>query len=80
MVSTDRGPRRGWRHSCGNGVTRSRRAAERHVKASAAPPSIDANTRRGEGERGFLPRRLKSGFDHHRSGVCGPSHGRISLA
>ena len=68
------------------------KAAERHAKSAAAPPTVGISKRSGKGgvggeggkeERGkggILPKLLKSGSGHHRLEVCGPSNGRHKLA
>ena len=53
------------------------------------PPSASLSSRgKGEGGRGVgggargdvMPKRLKSGFGHHRLESCGPSNGRDKIA
>ena len=34
----------------------------------------------GAGRGGVMPKRLKSGFGHHRLEMCGPSNGRHKIA
>ena len=61
--------------------TEKRIAAERRAKAAAAPSTVGISTRPGGGGRGgFMPKRLKSGFGHHRLESCGPSNGRDKIA
>ena len=66
------------------------RAADRHAKAVAAPPTVDTITRRGGvwggrgegvgGGGGLLLQRQKSGSSHYRLDVCVPPYGRKKLA
>ena len=60
------------------------RAAERRAKAAAAPSTVGISKRPGGGGRGggggVMPKRLKSGFGHHRLESCGPSNGRHKIA
>ena len=71
--------------------TERRKAAERRAKAAAAPSTVGISERpggwgrgggrggrgkgRGGGRGGVMPKRLKSGFGHHRVESCGPSNG-----
>ena len=57
--------------------TERRKAPERRAKAAAAPSTVGISKRPGGGGRGgVMPKRLKSGFGHHRLESCGPSNGR----
>ena len=73
--------------------TERRRPAERRAKAAAAPSTVVGISKqpggggRGEGGEGWgrvrgdvMPKRLKSGFGHHRLESCGPSNGRDKIA
>ena len=57
-----------------------RRDAEQHAKAAAAPSTVGISKRPGGGREGALPKRRKSGSGHHRLEICGPSNGRHKLA
>ena len=44
-------------------------------------PPLASLSSRGEGGRGgAMPKRLKSGFGHHRLEICAPSNGRHKIA
>ena len=71
--------------------TQRRKAAERRVKAAAAPSTVGISKRPGgRGRMGggtggtgggrVLPKRLKSGPGHHRLDFCGLSNGRRKVA
>ena len=61
--------------------TERRKAAERRAKAAAAPSTVGISKQPGGGGRGdVMPKRLKSGFGHHRLESCGPSNGRDKIA
>ena len=65
--------------------TEKRKAAERRAKAAAAPSTVGISKRpggggRAGGGRGVMPKRLKSGFGHHRLEICGSSNGRHKIA
>ena len=56
-----------------------RRLRQRH------PPSASLSSRgegeeRGGGRGDVMPKRLKSGFGHHRLESCGPCNGRDKIA
>ena len=66
--------------------TKRRKATERRARAAAAPSTGGISKRPGGGGRGggargdVMPKRLKSGFGHHRFESCGPSIGRDKIA
>ena len=44
------------------------------------PPSVSLSSQGEGGRGGVMPKRLKSGFGHHRLESCGPSNGRDKIA
>ena len=80
MVSTSRGGSRVVHAELACKMER-RKAAERRAKAAAAPSTVSTFKRPGGGGRGgVMPEGLKSGSDHHRLEICGPSNGRHKIA
>ena len=66
------------------------KVAERRAKAAASPSTVGISKRPGGGGKGgtgeggvgedVVPKRLNSGFVHHRLESCGPSNGRHNIA
>ena len=68
---------------CGIGIKRrgAKLQSDAQKMRQRHPPSASLSGQGEGGGRGYvMPKRLKSGFGHHRLESCGPSNGRLKIA